>query len=70
MEKYRKGKVLTFNSREAMEGELAKIREAYKAYPSRKPGDYTVKIGPKRKASALKRASGKGRGRRGRRRRK
>ena len=65
MEKYRKGRVLTFNSKEAMEGELAKIREVYKAYPSREPGDYTVKIGPKRKPSAVKRTSGKGRGRRG-----
>ncbi len=46
---YRKGQVLNFRKKTAMEKELTKIRETRRAYPSGTKGNWKIKVGKKKK---------------------
>jgi hypothetical protein len=56
---YRKGQVMNFRKKTAMENELTKIRETRRAYPSGKKGNWKIKIGAKKKTTAPKAKRGR-----------
>ena len=51
---YKKGQVLKFGSKNAMEKELTKIRKTRRAYPGGKRGEWKIRVGQTKMTKATK----------------